>query len=124
MNDFSKYQKALNVNGSGSRGRHNLGCPCCRKHGNNTHKHRVYTRRVARAKLKQEDRRSDFGMAEWYQEILREQEAMYYQYLQDEMDWDPFDDFFDHSAFGLDEPEPLSDPLRRFVLRPIRLLRR
>lgn len=58
MDDFRRQQKIQCLNGSPSGGRAKYGCPCCREISDlNTFK--KVSRRLARAKLKNEDRKTN-----------------------------------------------------------------
>lgn len=60
MDNFRKFQKAECKDGAPNGGKRPYGCPCCRKIGDlNTFK--KHTRRLARARLKNEDKRNEEG---------------------------------------------------------------
>lgn len=53
MDDFRKEQKKECLDGSKNK-RCPYGCQCCRKHGDLS-KHKKYSRRLARVRLKEKD---------------------------------------------------------------------
>lgn len=57
MDTFRELQKETCHDGSPSGGKRPYGCSCCRKHGDLS-KHKKYSRRLARVRLNQKDKKN------------------------------------------------------------------